>query len=54
MNGTILKANDNYKQYIVNGQTRHLMEIGTPFHFMFGLRKGQTSFDKFIKSFGPK
>ena len=54
VNGTITKSNDNYKEYRVNGQIRHLMEIGTPFHFTFGLRKGKSSFDKFIQSFGPQ
>jgi hypothetical protein len=54
VNGTVTKSNDNYKEYRVNGQIRHLMEIGTPFHFMFGLRKGKSSFDKFLESFGPQ
>lgn len=54
VNGTRLKANDNYKEYTVNGQKRHLMEIGVPFHYQFGLRKGKTGYDKFIENFGPK
>jgi hypothetical protein len=29
------------------------MEIGVPFHYTFGLRKGKTAFDKFIEMFGP-
>ena len=47
------KYNDNYKEYTVGGQRRHIMEIGTPFHYYFGLRKGKTAFDKFIELFGP-
>jgi hypothetical protein len=54
VNGTKLKANDNYKEYTVNGQQRHIMEIGVPFHYQLGLRKGKTAYDKFIESFGPK
>lgn len=53
VNGVKKKYNDNYKEYTVNGEQRHLMEIGTPFHFIFGLRKIKTAFDKFIDSFGP-
>ena len=49
-----VKSNDNYKEYTVFGNTRHLMEIGGPFNFTFGLRKGATAFDKFIENFGPK
>jgi len=49
-----LKSNDNYKEYTVFGSTRHLMEIGGPYHFTFGLIKGETAFDKFIENFGPK
>jgi hypothetical protein len=30
------------------------MEIGTPFHYQFGLKKGATAFDKFVENFGPK
>jgi hypothetical protein len=48
------KSNDNYKEYTVGGNIKHLMEIGSPFHFMFGLKKGNTAWDKFIESFGPK
>ena len=48
------KINDNYKEYSVFGSTRHLMEIGGPYHFTFGLIKGGTAFDKFIENFGPK
>ena len=54
VNGTKLKANDNYKEYTVNGTRRHLMEIGVPFHYQLGLRKGKTGYDKFIENFGPK
>jgi hypothetical protein len=54
VNGTKLKSNDNYKEYTVNGQQRHIMEIGVPFHYQLGLRKGKTAYDKFIESFGPK
>lgn len=54
VNGTKLKANDNYKEYTVDGQRRHIMEIGVPFHYQLGLRKGKTAYDKFIESFGPK
>jgi hypothetical protein len=53
VNGVKSKSNDNYKEYTVNGQIRHLMEIGVPFHYTFGLRKGKTAFDKFIEMFGP-
>lgn len=53
VNGVKLKSNDNYKEYTVGGQVRHLMEIGVPFHYTFGLRKGKTAFDKFIEMFGP-
>jgi hypothetical protein len=28
--------------------------LSTPFHFYFGLRPGSTSYDKFIKYYGPK
>lgn len=49
-----LKSNDNYKEYTVFGNTRHLMEIGGPYHFTFGLIKGATAYDKFIENFGPK
>jgi len=48
------KINDNYREYDVLSNTRHLMEIGGPFHFTFGLIKGETAFDKFIENFGPK
>ena len=48
------KSSDNYKEYTVNGQPRHFMEIGTPFHYQFGLKKGATAFDKFVENFGPK
>jgi len=44
------QSNDNYKEY--NGN--HHMELTGPFHYMFGLRKGNTSWDKFIENFGPK
>ena len=54
VSGVKSKSNDNYKEYTVGGQTKHLMEIGSPFHFMFGLKKGNTAWDKFIESFGPK
>jgi hypothetical protein len=54
VSGVKAKSNDNYKEYTVNGQTRHLMEIGTPFHYQFGLKKGATAFDKFVENFGPK
>jgi hypothetical protein len=54
VSGVKAKSNDNYKEYIVNGQARHLMEIGTPFHYQFGLKKGATAFDKFLENFGPK
>ena len=53
VNGVKLKSNDNYKEYTVGGQPRHLMEIGVPFHYNFGVRKGRTSFDKFVEMFGP-
>jgi hypothetical protein len=53
INGVKLKSNDNYKEYTVNGETRHLMEIGIPYHYQFGLRKGKTAFDKFIQMYGP-
>ena len=49
-----LKSNDNYKEYTVFGSTRHLMEIGGPYHYNFGLIKGLTAYDKFIENFGPK
>jgi hypothetical protein len=49
-----LKINDNYKEYTVFGNTRHLMEIGGPYHYNFGLMKGLTAYDKFIENFGPK
>jgi hypothetical protein len=48
------KSNDNYKEYTIFSNTRHLMEIGGPFHFTFGLIKGATAYDKFIENFGPK
>ena len=54
VSGVKLKSNDNYKEYTVGGQPRHLMEIGVPFHYNFGVRKGRTSFDKFVEMFGPK
>jgi hypothetical protein len=54
VSGVKVKSNDNYKEYTVNGQPRHLMEIGTPFHYQFGLKKGATAFDKFVENFGPK
>ena len=54
VNGTKLKANDNYKEYTVNGQRKHIMEIGVPFQYQLGLRKGKTGYDKFIENFGPK
>jgi hypothetical protein len=47
------KYNDNYKEHTVNGVKRHTMEIGIPFHYYFGLRKGKTAFDKFIEFYGP-
>jgi hypothetical protein len=28
--------------------------LSTPFHFYFGLRPGSSSYDKFIKYYGPK
>jgi hypothetical protein len=49
-----VKSNDNYKEYTVFGNTRHLMEIGGPYHYNFGLVKGATAYDKFIENFGPK
>jgi hypothetical protein len=49
-----VKSNDNYKEYTVFGNTRHLMEIGGPYHYNFGLIKGATAYDKFIENFGPK
>jgi len=54
VNGEKLKANDNYKEYTVNQKRAHLMEIGVPFHFQLGLRKGSTAYDKFIENYGPK
>ena len=54
VNGVKSKTNDNYKEYKVNGQIRHLMELGGPFHYYFGLRKRDTAFDKFVENFGPK
>jgi len=54
VNGSKLKSNDNYKEYTVDGQPRHMMEIGVPFHYQLGLRKGKTGYDKFIENFGPK
>ena len=49
-----VKINDNYKEYKIFGNKRHLMEIGGPYHFTFGLIKGATAYDKFIENFGPK
>ena len=49
-----LKANDNYKEYTVDGEPTHIMEIGVPFHYHLGLRKGKTSYDKFVENYGPK
>ena len=54
VDGEKLKANDNYKEYTVSQKQAHLMEIGVPFHFQLGLRKGSTSYDKFIENYGPK
>jgi hypothetical protein len=54
VNGVKLKANDNYKEYTVDGAIRHVMEIGGPFHYCFGIIKGASAFDKFIENFGPK
>jgi len=54
INGVKSKSNDNYREYTVGGNVRHLMEIGVPFHYQFGLRKGKTAFDKFIQMYGPK
>lgn len=48
------KYNDNYKEYSIDGHRRHAMEIGVPFHFNFGLKKGNTAFDKFLESYGPR
>lgn len=53
-NGVKKKSHDNYKEYTVDGQRRHLMEIGSPFHYHLGLRKGKTAYDKFIENFGPR
>ena len=50
INGVVDQSHDNYKEY--NGN--HHMELTGPFHYMFGLRKGNTSWDKFIENFGPK
>jgi hypothetical protein len=50
INGVRDQANDNYKEY--NGN--HHMELMGPFHYSFGLRKGNTAWDKFIENFGPK
>lgn len=38
-----------HKNYSGNKQV-----LSTPFHFYFGITPGKTSFDKFIKYFGPK
>lgn len=54
VNGEKLKANDNYKEYTVNQKRAHFMEIGVPFHFQLGLRKGSTAYDKFVENYGPK
>lgn len=50
INGVVSQTNDNYKEY--NGN--HHMELTGPFHYVFGLRKGNTAWDKFIENFGPK
>ena len=50
VNGVVSQTNDNYKEY--NGN--HHMELTGPFHYVFGLRKGNTAWDKFIENFGPK
>ena len=38
----------------LNNYTGNKQVLSTPFHFYFGLRPGNTAFDKFIKYFGPK
>ena len=38
----------------VNNYSGTKQVLSTPFHFYFGLRPGNTSYDKFIKYYGPK
>jgi len=38
----------------VNNYSGNKQVLSTPFHFYFGLRPGSTSYDKFIKYYGPK
>ena len=54
INGVKKKSYDNYKEYTVGGKGRHLMEIGVPFHYCFGIKKGSTAYDKFLESYGPQ
>ena len=54
IDGEKLKANDNYKEYTVGQKRAHFMEIGVPFHYQLGLRKGLTAYDKFVENYGPK
>lgn len=50
INGVASQENDNYKEY--NGN--HHMELTGPFHYVFGIRKGNTAWDKFVEMYGPK
>lgn len=40
--------------YAPDSNGNHHIPLGGPFFFYFGLRNGKSSFDKFIKNFGPK
>lgn len=48
---------DNNETFIfqtANNYSGNKQVLSTPFHFYFGLRPGSTSYDKFIKYYGPK
>jgi len=48
---------DNNETFIfqtANNYSGNKQVLSTPFHFYFGLRPGSSSYDKFIKYYGPK
>jgi hypothetical protein len=55
--GPITYVKDSNELFIfetINNYSGQKIVLSTPFHFYFGLIPGKTSYDKFIKHYGPK